>query len=47
MSALSEVLVARLAFYALIDRVRPQPFLPRVVRTWLRLHTLSSQWSVR
>ena len=45
--ALSEVLVARLAFYALIDRVRPQPFLPRVVRTWLRLHTLSSQWSVR
>ena len=46
MNALSEVLVARLAFYALIDRVRPQPFLPRVVRTWLRLHTLSRQWSV-
>lgn len=45
MDALSEVLVARLAFYALIDRVRPQPFLPRVVRTWLRLHTLSSRWS--
>jgi aminoglycoside phosphotransferase (APT) family kinase protein len=45
MDALSEVLVARLAFYALIDHVRPQPFLPRVVRTWLRLHTLSSRWS--
>jgi hydroxymethylglutaryl-CoA reductase (NADPH) len=39
-SALSDVLVARFSFYALIDRVRPQPFLPRVTRTWLRLHEL-------
>jgi thioester reductase-like protein len=39
-SALADVLVARLAFYALVDRVRPQPFLARVVRTWRHLHVL-------
>ncbi|HEX5110856.1 MAG TPA: thioester reductase domain-containing protein [Vicinamibacterales bacterium] len=39
-SALNDVLVSRLAFYALIHRIRPQAFLPRVVNTWLRLHTL-------
>ena len=40
-SALADVLVARFSFYALITRVRPQLFLPRVVRTWWRLHQLS------
>lgn len=39
-TALADVLVARLSFYALIDRVRQQSFLPRVVRTWRRLHEL-------
>jgi len=41
-SALADLLVARLAFYALVDRVRPQAFLPRVVSTWTRLHTLAA-----
>jgi thioester reductase-like protein len=36
-SALADVLVNRLAFYALIDRVSAQPFLTRVLRTWNRL----------
>ena len=44
-SALADVLVARFSFYALITRVRPQPFLPRVVRTWWRLHQLSREAS--
>ncbi|MBK5295819.1 MAG: thioester reductase domain-containing protein [Vicinamibacteria bacterium] len=39
-SALADLLVARLSFYALITRVRPQLFLPRVVRAWWRLHQL-------
>jgi thioester reductase-like protein len=39
-SALNDVLVSRLAFYALIHRVRPQTFLPRVVATWTRIHAL-------
>jgi thioester reductase-like protein len=33
-AALCELLVDRLAFYAMIDRVRPQRFLPRVVQSW-------------
>ena len=37
-AALYELLIDRLAVYALVHRVRPQPFLPRVVRTWLRLY---------
>ena len=37
-AALGDVLINRLATYALIHRVRPQRFLPRVVRTWRRLH---------
>jgi hypothetical protein len=37
-AALYDVLVARLTMYALIDRVRRQPFLPRIVRTWRRLY---------
>ena len=41
-SALADLLVARLAFYALVDRVRPQAFLPRVVSTWVRLQTLAA-----
>ena len=35
--ALGELLIDRLAMYALIDRFRPQPFLSRVVTTWLGL----------
>jgi hypothetical protein len=42
-SALADLLVDKLAFYALINRVRPQPYLPRVVRTWQRLFVLFSQ----
>ena len=37
-AALSELLIDRLAVYALVHRVRPQPFLPRVVRMWSRLY---------
>jgi len=36
-AALCDLLADRLAFYAMVDRVRPQQFLPRVVRTWLNL----------
>jgi len=36
-AALRELLIDRLAVYALVHRVKPQPFLPRVLRTWLRL----------
>jgi hypothetical protein len=39
-SAMADLLVTRLAFYAMINRVRPQQFLPRVVRTWQRLNTI-------
>jgi hydroxymethylglutaryl-CoA reductase (NADPH) len=41
-SALADVLITRLAFYALIHRVRPQAFLPRVVETWSRLYRLAT-----
>jgi hydroxymethylglutaryl-CoA reductase (NADPH) len=41
-SALADVLITRLAFYALIHRVRPQTFLPRVVATWYRLYQLTT-----
>jgi thioester reductase-like protein len=37
-AAMNELLVNRLAFYALVHRVRRQPFLPRVLRTWRRIH---------
>ncbi len=43
-SALAELLVNRLSFYALIDRITPQRFLPRVVRTWWRLYQLTTDW---
>jgi hydroxymethylglutaryl-CoA reductase (NADPH) len=39
-AALCDLLINRLATYALIHRVRPQRFLSRVVRTWRRLHQL-------
>jgi aminoglycoside phosphotransferase (APT) family kinase protein len=38
--ALYDFMINRLAFYALIHRVRRQSFLPRVVRTWRRLYEL-------
>jgi thioester reductase-like protein len=44
-SALDDVLVSRLAFYALVHRIRPQTFLPRVVNTWFRMHTLTQSRS--
>ncbi|MFY9620683.1 MAG: thioester reductase domain-containing protein [Pyrinomonadaceae bacterium] len=37
-AALCDFIVDRLAMYAMIHRFRPQPYLPRVVRTWLALH---------
>ena len=36
-AAMCELLVDRLAFYAMIDRVRPQRFLSRVVRSWMNI----------
>jgi thioester reductase-like protein len=39
-ASLYDMLINRLALYALIARVRPQPFLPGVVRTWRRLYAL-------
>ena len=39
-SALAELLVDRLSVYAMVHRVRPQRFLPRVLRTWSHLHSL-------
>lgn len=37
-AALCDFMIDRLAMYAMIHRFRPQTFLPRVVRTWLKLH---------
>ena len=39
--ALNRLLVERLPLYAMVHRFKPQPFLPRVVRNWARLHELS------
>jgi thioester reductase-like protein len=39
-SALYDLLVNRLATYAMVHRVRPQSFLPRVVATWRLLYDL-------
>ena len=39
-AALAEFLVDRLSVYAMVHRVRPQRFLPRVLRTWSELHSL-------
>jgi hypothetical protein len=40
-SALAYFLVSRLGLYAMINRVRPLPFLPGVVQTWSRLYELT------
>jgi hypothetical protein len=40
--ALADLLVNRLSFYALVDRVKPQPFLSRVLKTWTTLHELTA-----
>jgi hypothetical protein len=37
-SALCELLIDRLSMYALVHRVKPQPFLPRLLRNWSMLH---------
>ena len=39
-SALAELLMDRLSIYAMVHRVKPQRFLPRVLRTWSHLHSL-------
>ena len=39
--ALRQLLVERLPLYAVIHRFKPQPFLPRVVRNWVRLDELA------
>ena len=39
-AALAEFLVDRLSVYAMVHRVRPQRFLPRVLRTWDHLSSL-------
>jgi thioester reductase-like protein len=36
--SMGDLLVDRLASYAMLHRFRPQPFLPRVVRTWLAIY---------
>jgi thioester reductase-like protein len=46
-AALALLLVDRLAFYAMIGRVRPQPFLPGVLRTWLRLDAIATSCAFR
>ena len=37
-AALCDLLVDRLASYAMVDRIRRQKFLPRVIRGWLHLY---------
>ena len=41
-AALADLLIDKLAFYAMVSRVRPQHFLPRVMRTWRRLYDIFS-----
>jgi hypothetical protein len=40
-AALCELLVDRLSVYAMVHRVKPQTFLPRVLRTWHSLYAMS------
>jgi thioester reductase-like protein len=40
--ALADLLIDKLSFYALVNRVRSQPYLPRVLKTWQRLYELFS-----
>jgi len=37
-SALAELMVDRLAMYAMVDRFRRQRFLPRVVASWMTVY---------
>ena len=46
-AALALLLVDRLAFYALIARVRPQKFLPGVLRTWQRIDAIVASCALR
>lgn len=41
-AALADLLIDKLAFYVMVNRVRPQRFLPRVMRTWRRLYDIFS-----
>ena len=41
-SALADLLVDKLAFYAMVNRIRSQQFLPGVMRTWRRLYEIFS-----
>jgi thioester reductase-like protein len=43
---LHDFLINRLSIYAVVHRVRRQPFLPRVVRTWRRLYDLTLEESM-
>ena len=46
-AAMNDLLVNRLAMYALVHRVRRQPFLPRVVASWARIHARAATLAVR
>jgi thioester reductase-like protein len=39
--ALQQLSIERLPLYALVHRFKPQPFMPRVVRNWMRLYDMS------
>ena len=39
-AALANLLIDRLAFYTMINRVKPQAYLPRIVATWWRLYMI-------
>ena len=41
-AALADLLIDKLAFYVMVHRVRPQRFLPRVMRSWRRLYDIFS-----
>jgi thioester reductase-like protein len=45
--ALGDLLVSRLSMYALVNRVRPQRFLPRVLQAWQALDDLIAAAPVR
>jgi hypothetical protein len=42
-SALADLLIDKLAFYTLVNRIRSQAFLPRVLKTWQRLFEIFSR----
>lgn len=42
--ALRHLLINRLAMYTLMHRFRPLPYLPKVMRNWIRLYELSECW---